>query len=164
MKIILTSHTSLVLNNEQMMYVKKLESYAEKIKEKKSIRLSEKYDGINREQNVELYTVLGEKSENKILHKLPGNQSSIIKDGMRKFEKASLDEQVVCLLQLVALYKTGRSGGCDITCIGGAKNAGVVSLSSHISNWKKYFSDVRIIDQSASGLYESKSCNLLELL
>ena len=163
-KIILTSHTSLVLNNEQMIHVKKLESYAEKIKEKKSIRLSEKYDGINRERNVELYTVLSEKSENKILHKLPGNQSSIIKDGMRKFEKASLDEQVVCLLQMIALYKTGRSGGCDITCIGGAKNAGVVSLSSHISNWKKYFSDVRIIDQSASGLYESQSCNLLELL
>lgn len=160
----LTSHTTMILNNEDTAYIKRLEAYQEKIKQKKSIQLSEKYDGISNKKNLEIYSILMNKASNTILNKLPGNQTETIVKGKKLFEKASLEEQINCILQMTALYKTGRSGGCDITCIGGAKNAGVVSLSSHISNWKKYFNDVRIICQSASGLYESKSCNLLELL
>ena len=37
-------------------------------------------------------------------------------------------------------------------------------LSSALVNWKKAYSDVRIIDQSASGLFAAASMNLLELL
>ena len=37
-------------------------------------------------------------------------------------------------------------------------------MSSNISNWKKDYTDVRIKDRSASGLYESVSVNLLGLL
>lgn len=162
--IILTSHTSLIMNNAQLSYLKKLESYNEKLKQNRTIQLSEKYDGISSERNIELYSILTYKANTTKLQILPGNQTSIISEGLAKFNEASISEQIICLLQIISLYKTGRSGGCDITCIGGAKNAGVVSLSSNLSNWKKYYTDVRIIDQSASGLYESKSCNLLELL
>lgn len=161
--ISLTSNTSLILNNEQMNYIKKLESYSEKQK-KNNIRLSEKYDGITKEKNVELYSILADKACNTILKKLPGNKSAKIKSGLSKFNEASLEEQIKCLLQIVALYKTGRSGGCNLKCIGGAEQSGVVTLNFNLSNWKKNFTDVRIIDQSASGLYETSSCNLLELL
>lgn len=160
----LTSHTTMVLNNEDTAYIKRLEAYQEKIKQKKSIQLSEKYDGICTTKNLEIFSILMNKASDTVLNKLPGNQAETIVKGKKLFEKASLEEQINCILQMIALYKTGRSGGCDITCIGGAKNAGVVSLSSHISNWKKYFNEVRIIDQSSAGLYESRSCNLLELL
>ena len=57
------------------------------------------------------------------------------------------------------------SAGCDLTLIGGkAHSAATVSFSSIISNWKKNYSDVRIIDQSASGLWEVVSDNILEYL
>ena len=67
------------------------------------------------------------------------------------------------LCGIVSLF--GRNGqGADLRLIGGAGKAGVSMLSSAVSNWKKYYSDVRIIDQSAAGLYEKQSVNLLELL
>lgn len=48
--------------------------------------------------------------------------------------------------------------------IGGAQSAAAVELSSNMSNWKKYYKDVRIIDSSMSGIWEKQSVNLLDLL
>ena len=42
--------------------------------------------------------------------------------------------------------------------------AGSIRISSSLSNWKKKYRDVRMIDRSAAGLFESTSENLLELL
>ena len=55
------------------------------------------------------------------------------------------------------------SAGCDLTLIGGkARSASTGNFSSIMSNWN--YSDVRIIDQSASGLWEVVSENILEYL
>ena len=69
-----------------------------------------------------------------------------------------------CLMQILQLF--GRmTVGCDLTGIGGAgRAASTVGFSAYISNWKKNYSDVRIIDSSASGLHERVSENLLELM
>ena len=57
------------------------------------------------------------------------------------------------------------TGGCDLTLIGGsAHSAATGSLSTTISNWKKKYSTVRIIDQSPSGMWEKSSENLLDFL
>lgn len=57
------------------------------------------------------------------------------------------------------------SSGCDLSAVGGTpKSAATIGLSSTVSNWKKRYKDVRIIDSSASGLWEKRSCNLLDLL
>ena len=48
--------------------------------------------------------------------------------------------------------------------IKGSKDEGILRLSLDISNWKKKYSDVRIIDRSASGLFEKRSDNLLDLI
>ena len=66
------------------------------------------------------------------------------------------------LLAIQGLF--GRATKADLTAIGGVASAGVSILSSMISNWKKNYTDVRIIDCSASGLFETVSDNLLELL
>ena len=78
--------------------------------------------------------------------------------------KADVYEQAKCLMQILMVF--GRvSGGCDLQLVGGAGKAAAMSgFSASMSNWKKYYSDVRIIDQSASGLFESRSDNLLDLL
>ena len=53
----------------------------------------------------------------------------------------------------------------DKSLIGGSPNSGAtVNFSSTISNWRKNYSDVRIIDQSPSGIWEKRSENILELL
>ena len=66
------------------------------------------------------------------------------------------------LLSILGLF--GRANKADLSEIGGAPSAGVAALSSSISNWKKNYTDVRIVDRSASGLFETVSDNILDLL
>ena len=82
--------------------------------------------------------------------------------GKEKFKKLSPPDQAKVLLQIQGLF--GRAIKADLSAVGGVSSAGVANLASSISNWKKNYSDVRIIDQSASGLFETVSDNLLNLL
>lgn len=69
------------------------------------------------------------------------------------------------MLENMILYlKTNRSGACNMNAMGGNPTSGAVYLSTNISNWKKYYSDVRIIDRSSSGLFEHRTGNLLNLI
>ena len=57
------------------------------------------------------------------------------------------------------------TSGCDLSKIGGTlRSAATGSFSATVSNWKKNYSNVRIIDQSPAGLWEVKSENLLDLV
>ena len=57
------------------------------------------------------------------------------------------------------------TGGCDLENIGGKKHsAATVNFSSNVSNWKKYYNDVRVVYQSPSVIWERRSQNILELL
>ena len=125
---------------------------------------SRQHDKISAEDNVKLYDVLVDKLSKKPYAKRPANPIETLQKGREKFVEADVYEQAKCLMQILMVF--GRvSGGCDLQLIGGAgKAASMVNFSSSVSNWKKYYSDVRIIDQSASGLFESRSDNLLDLL
>ena len=122
------------------------------------------YDKITPDRNVALYDLLIEKLESKAFVKRPNNPVSTLKKGRVMFVQASIAEQVKCLMQILSLF--GRvSGGCDLQIVGGAgRAAAMVGFSSSLGNWKKNYSDIRIIDQSASGLFETRSDNLLDLL
>ena len=52
----------------------------------------------------------------------------------------------------------------DLKYLNESSSSGAMTLSLNISNWKRLYSDVRIVDRSASGLYESVSDNILDLL
>lgn len=92
----------------------------------------------------------------------PANPSNALIDGRERFMLLPPESQAGVLLAVQGLL--GRAIKADLTAIGGVASAGVSTLSSSISNWKKYYTDVRIIDQSASGLFEKVSENLLEML
>ena len=90
------------------------------------------------------------------------NQREILEKGREKFEeKLSLEEQLNVLLQLLLIFNGSKA---DLTQVGGSKTAGVQTLSTNISNWKKNYTSVCIIDKTSSGLFESKSKNLLDFL
>ena len=145
-------------------YVKKLESYTEKKKSNSNIQLSEKHDEITPDANLALYRSLTEKAHSPLFARLPGSQKELLLSSEDKFMALSLHDQVSILLQMVLLYKTNRSGSCDLSLLGGSPNSGSVLLSFSLSNWKKNYSDVRVIDSSPAGLHETVSQNLLELL
>ena len=52
----------------------------------------------------------------------------------------------------------------DLKNLNESSSSGTMSLSLNISNWKKLYTDVRIVDRSASGLFESVSDNILNML
>ena len=52
----------------------------------------------------------------------------------------------------------------DLKCLNESPSSGIIKLSMNLSNWKKNYTDVRIVDQSASGLYEKVSDNLIDML
>ncbi len=145
-------------------YIKRLEHFDEKCRKNPNFVYSKEYDGISEEENLALYDLYIDKLENSIYRKRPNNPLETLKSGRELFAELDIKKQASALLFIHQVF--GRvSGGCDLRDVGGVgKAAATNSFSSNISNWKKNYSDVRIIDSSVTGLWEKSSANLIELL
>ena len=145
-------------------YMKKLEKFIEKFKKNPDFIYDKEYDKVSVEENQKLYELYIEKLQNTIYSKRVNSPVQILMDGQERFEKLNIKEQCVVLMNIQTVF--GRmTSGCDLSLIGGSPNSGAtVNFSSTISNWRKNYSDVRIIDQSPSGIWEKRSENILELL
>ena len=137
---------------------------AEKVSKNPSYMFDETYDKVSAEKNVALYELYLTKLESSIYRKRVNPPTEILRDGQEAFRSLTVPEQAKALLNIHQVF--GRiAGGCDLTAIGGAgKAAATVNFSATASNWEKNYSDVRVIDVSASGLWEKQSGNLLELV
>lgn len=164
----LSQGVSLILSKDTEEYIKRLSSVYKKITdlEKKNEKyvIDEKYDKINADDNLSLYDILTAKSEQK-----PYSNNNTLKNigtklekGRAIFETLCLNDQVKALMSIVEIYKTGRTGSCNLKLIGDVKNAALITLNSTISN-ARGIQSIRIVDQSPTGLYETISPNLLEL-
>ena len=78
------------------------------------------------------------------------------------FISLSLNEQICALKEIVNILKSGRSVYCDLSAIEESKQSCISKLGAVLTSIKNV-SDIRIIDQSPTGLYEKKSVNLLKL-
>lgn len=145
-------------------YIKKLEVLTEKMKSRLNYCYNAEYDKVTSEQNIALYDLYVNKLEKSVYAKRPNNPLKTLVDGRESFLNLSVTDQAKALLNIHSVF--GRvSGGCDFTAVGGASNAAATkSFSSTVSNWKKYYKDIRIIDASTSGLWEKQSENLLDIL
>ncbi|MFR3454832.1 MAG: type II CRISPR RNA-guided endonuclease Cas9 [Coprococcus eutactus] len=160
----LTSMMPLVIGNEWENYVKKIDRFIEKKQNNKKLLLNTIYDNITKEKNEQLYQILVNKVVNGIYNSAFKSQIKILKNGHEIFNKLELEEQVMALANIILLLKSGRAGNCDMTLLGGSKKAGTYVCSTKISNLQKNYKEVWLIDSSASGIYESKVCNLLEVI
>lgn len=158
------SMMSLIADERKTKYIKALEVFIQKRQVNAEIYVDEEYDGISRLKNEELYRFFKSKVDAYPYEKVFGSLQTVLENGYEKFGTLSVEEQALFLLKFLEIFKTGRTNGCDLTAIGGGKTVGTYTNMSTVSNWKKHFSDVRIIDESASGLYRSMTDNLLELL
>ena len=145
-------------------YIKKIERFVEKTGANSNYIYDQEYDVVASDKNIELYDLYIDKLENNIYIKRINSPIQILQEGKMLFASLDIRKQCQALLNIHAVF--GRmTSGCDLSMIGGsAHSAATVNFSSTISNWKKNYTDVRIIDQSASGLWEKQSQNLLELL
>lgn len=145
-------------------YLKKIERFVEKTKNNANYMYDAEYDVVQPKDNMRLYDLYTDKLQHSIYKKRINAPLQILLDGREKFMACSVLEQCQVLLNIHQVF--GRmTTGCDLALIGGkTRSAATVNFSSTISNWNKNYTDVRIIDQSASGLWEVVSDNLLEYL
>lgn len=144
-------------------YLKKLEKFNENYSKNKNYIYSEEHDKISAEKNIELYDLYIKKLKSSIYSKRINPPTETLEKGREKFIALGIKEQAKTLLNIHQVF--GRMDrGCDLTSIGGLGRSAGIMLNSNISNWRKNYSDVRIIDASASGLWEKESENLLDLL
>jgi len=164
--VLLKSMVSLILPAEMELYVKKLESFNRKRTDNKKLEVNTQYDGINGEENERLYQIFMEKMVSTPYMKIGiiAKLYEVLDNCKEKFVSLTLTEQVSALLAILNVFQVGRSSACDLSIIGGDKSAALYRLSSKLSNWKKNVNVVRLLDVSPSGLYVSKSPNLLEFL
>ncbi len=161
----ISSLTSLKVGIKWEVYIKRLESFAEKQKQNPNLHVNSKYHKITSEENMELYKIYCQKSTSPLFNQtLCSSVSSVLESGKEKFGSLSFEKQVQLLLTLGSIFKTGRKGGCDLQLIGGVSKAGALIINSCVSNWKKIYTSAHIVDSSASGLHEDISVNLFDLL
>lgn len=151
-------------SNEWRYYLKKLEMFVEKNTKNAKYVYSEEYDKVSLNQNQQLYDIYVDKYKKSIYSKRVNAPVEIFEKGRDKFVRLSILEQARALIHMHETF--GRtSGGCDLQLIGGAgKAAATVNFSSTVSNWKKTYTNVMVVDESVTGLKRCFSANLLELL
>lgn len=161
--LVFSVNTQLIIGYSNERYIKRLERYHEKKKEHPWMVYSQEFDQISPEENVKLYLLLTEKLQNSVFEFRPANPYDTLQKGENAFKKLDIDTQVKVLLQIITVFGRNTSS-CNLSAVGGKPKTATPTLSSSLSNWKKNYKNVRIIDQSASGLFETKSDNLLDLL
>ena len=162
-QLLMSPLAALILPAQWELYAKKLESFQNKQKLNPDIVPDESNDGISQTQNLALFQILAAKLAAWPFAQFPGNQADTLATGEEKFATADITVQVRCLMNILLMMGHG-STAVDLTVCGGKKATGSKVLSSGLSNWQKRYSDVRIIDESASGLFSHTSGNLLDLL
>lgn len=162
--ISVSSLTRFSASMETERYLKRLESFCEKYSKNNRLVCSPEYDRITVEDNLALYDLYIEKLTTSIYRKRINNPVELLRKGRESFTLLPLEAQAKTLLNIHAVF--GRlTNDCDLSQIGaGSRAAATVGLSSSLSNWKKNYSKVYILDESTSGLWCRRSQNLLELL
>lgn len=157
--ISVSSAVSLVIDDKYVSYIKKLESFSNRIKKDTKLKINT-YSGIDSAKNTELYDYLSKKCTQKpfLTWNKFNEAGKILKSGREKFIKEDVTTQVIDLIKILFILKTGRITECDLKFAGGAKKYNTVRFNSILKNKSVY-----IIDQSPTGLIERKSPNLLDL-
>lgn len=152
----------LSINADWQFYIKKIEEFIKKNGKDKNYVYDEKWDKVSKEQNEKLYDLFLEKVTDSIYQKRMNLPVTTLINGKDRFSKLSLLEQCESLIQILMLFNRSDSGGVNLKSIGGAERSGAMKISSDTLNWRKNYSDVRVINQSATGMWKSSSGNLLD--
>ena len=153
-QICLESAVPLILNNEDAIYLKKIE------KAVSGQYFEEKREGqliITEECNQKLYDILLEKLTDGIYRNKKASLQTILQEGREKFIRLSIPNQCQILMNLVGWFQLSCVTA-DMKEIGGSVNSGKCLMGKKISDC----SEMILITQSATGLQE-RCIDLLKL-
>ncbi len=157
--------TDAYYNINEEAYIRRLDAITNKIAKNDKILISEKYDKINANDNIELYDLLLSKISSHPFNKRPNSGINLLVEGRDVFvSKADdLHGQAKVLLEIISIMTRGAAS-VDLRFLSKTKSACNPVINLKLSNLLKKYNYVRIINQSPTGLYENKSENLLSLL
>ncbi len=163
--LVLSSAVSLIVTEKWDDYIKRLANLIDKAKKnRKPLKIDSLFDRISNEENSELYNLLLNKCNANVYKSqsfIKTTTKKTLEDGIDIFNQVSIEEQVKVLMNIINIFKTGRTTGCDLKSIGGSGQSGVITANSKISSLN--CNELYIIDQSSTGLYEKRSENLMIL-
>lgn len=144
----------LILSEEYVKYLKKIEKYIvrnqEKGKKNELLKITEE-EGITMERNLQLYDELCRKQRDTIYYFRPASQYNNLIDGREKFTELAIEEQCIVLNEVLHLMQC-RPLTSNLKLIGGSGEAGSIQLNKFISKYK----NVKIINQSVTGLFQQE--------
>ena len=144
-------------------YIKRLCSLDEKHANNPRYVYDPAADKVTKEENETLYYLYMDKLKTSVFRNRPNHPLETLEKGKDRFSALDIWEQIKVLLNIHNVF--GRqNNGVDLTLIGGSSKSAVSKKSSALSNLVKPYKDVRIVDCSASGLWETRSQNLRDLL
>ena len=158
LKVIFKPIMPLILSSEWETYIKKLESFNEKRKKNANIKYDDEFEVVTKDKNSELYHILAEKLSTRPFVLRPGIDLKKILEKKSEFETLSVDKQASTLLNIVSFFSRSANKE-ELSGISGA-----CTLAYKLSNWAKNYKTAYVVDMSASGIWETKSRNLLELI
>lgn len=140
----------LVLGYENEKYIRNIAKYLSQF----SNRPIDKYDHLSCEKNIGLFDLLVDKTESTIYKVKFGALGKKIKAGREAFAALTNEKQVYVLAEMIKILHCNVVLG-DLTPIGAAGHAGVVTMNNNISEIKGVTS-VKLINQSVTGLFEQQ--------
>ena len=154
-----------LLLGEDEIYVKKLESFLKKRESNKELLPNEEYDGISKEKNLKLFDRLVNKLKSWPFNMIPNNPiAHLTKDTARDYFESTDALVQIALLNSLIKYAGGKANRCDLSAVKGPSGAGGITRGCKLSTWVGKNQEVRIIDRSCAGLFESQTENILEWL
>jgi CRISPR-associated endonuclease Csn1 len=150
-QLIWCNANELFIDEENIKYLKKITGYFDSMKKlnKKEMPISEKYDGITKQQNNRLYLVLKDKLSSDIYKGLSiANQSKFLEEKKSVFEELSIENQCRVLIEVLHFMQC-NSVTSDVSLIGGGNNAGKILTSKFIHD-----KDIKMIYSSPTGYYK----------
>lgn len=156
----ISSAMAAIYSKDTSDYIKAVSSYIDKSDKGSKFKPGEAFDVLS---NLKVYDEIAKKCISEPFSKISklAEAGKKMEEGRDKFAELSIIEQMKTLLLLVDVLKTGRINTCNLKPVGGVESYHTERMSAILKNTK--YSDIRIIDQSPTGLYEKKSDNLLEL-
>lgn len=151
-QLVLQGAIQLILEEEQEVYLKKIEKYINRNQEKAGNDLLDitEMDGITVEGNIALYDTLLDKQKNTIYQYRPASQVKVLEEKRDLFMELPVEKQCILLNEILHLLQCKSITTANMTLIGESASKGKLQINKVISN----YGNARVYHQSITGLYE----------
>ncbi len=152
-KLVTKNANRLIIDPKWNQYVKDITKYLGKCKPGLADPEITTFDGITAEQNIELYDLLVAKLASKPYCAKLNDIANKIRAGKDKYIELTIPNQCRVIQQILKRFSNSASG-IDLTLIGCARQAAILSLGTNINSLRGH--SLYLINQSPTGFYEEK--------